>query len=173
MKIIFETSDYSELLVKKALLDQVGFLVHLDNFEAGSVMPHLGFALGYRLWVPDFEADDACVLLSEAPGGAVSPLADEDKVFCCPECGSDEVVRYRSMLWLPVLYILNILYPAPGGNLRSCIKCGHKYKAKDPALTKPLIALIAFVIMLTLLGWAAYYIAPEGENESNRYFYRK
>ena len=117
-------------------------------------MPYLGFALGYRLWVPDQEFDEARTTLQEKVARAGDPLEDNDKIHCCPDCGSDQVVRYRSILWLPLLWLLDILYPAPGGNLRTCMHCGRNYKAKGPALTGPmqfLILLILFYIIMALV----------------------
>ena len=153
MKIIVETSDYSEALVKKALLDQAGFFVHMDNFEVGSAMPHLGYAVGYRLVVADSDFDDALSVLRDAEFEHGEPLAPPDRINECPKCGSEDVVQYRSKLWLFVHWFIGVLLPAPGGNLRTCMKCGHMYKTKGPALTVPLKALIALVLVFMLSIW--------------------
>lgn len=56
MKIIYETSDYPDVLIKKGMLEHAGFLVHVDNLNsAGGAMPELGFTVGYRIMVPDDE----------------------------------------------------------------------------------------------------------------------
>ncbi|WP_262689932.1 putative signal transducing protein [Kordiimonas aestuarii] len=156
MKILCESSDYTDILIKKSLLEQAGFLVHMDNFEAGSVMPHLALSLGFRLWVPGEEYEEALAVLREAEVPAVAGDTDAiDPVDMCPSCGSQNVTRYRSPLWLPVLVILEILMPAPGGNRRKCRDCGHKYKTSGPELTGPLAFLIIAIAVLSLFSWFA------------------
>ena len=54
MQIIYETSDYPDVLIKRGMLEQAGFLVHVDNLHSGGgAMPELGFTVGYRIMVPD------------------------------------------------------------------------------------------------------------------------
>ncbi len=159
MKILYESSDYTDMLIKKSLLEQEGFLIHMDNFEAGSAMPHLALSLGFRLWVPDDQFDEALALL-QAPVTLVDAAEGEsggaeDIIEKCPSCGSEDVTRYRTPLWLPLLVILEIFIPAPGGNRRKCRSCGHKYKTSGPELTGPLAFLIVAVIVLSLLFWFA------------------
>ncbi|WP_417460503.1 putative signal transducing protein [Kordiimonas sp.] len=151
MRILFESSDYTDVLVKKALLDQEGFLVHMDNFEAGSIMPHLALSQGYRLWVPDDEFQEALALLSpQATSGA--SVAPEDCIDTCPTCSSDRVVRYRAPIWLPVFVLLDFLIPSPHGNRRKCLGCGHIYKTSAPELTRPLVILFFMVGVIVLFA---------------------
>ena len=77
MKIIYETSDYPDVLIKKGMLEQAGFLVHVDNLNsAGGAMPELGFTVGYRIMVPDDEVSAAERFLNSSPvdAGPVSAL---------------------------------------------------------------------------------------------------
>ncbi len=151
VRILFESSDYTDVLVKKALLDQEGFLVHLDNFEAGSIMPHLALSQGYRIWVADDEFEQALALLSDKPVVVTQPVA-EDQIDSCPKCDSENVARYRSPLWLPVFILLDFLIPGPQGNRRKCLSCGHIYKTSDPELTKPLVILFIMIAAVALFS---------------------
>jgi len=149
MQIIFETSDYTEALIKKGMLEQAGFSVHMDNENAGSAMPYLSMALGNRLWVPDGEAAQAKQLVSD------QTLPDDlpqqgDAIDECPECGSGQVVRYRSILWLPVFAVLNVFMAPVGGRHRTCLDCGCKYKARHAQIGWPMRALMLVAIAYVL-----------------------
>lgn len=153
MKILLESSDYTDVLIKKALLEQEGFLVHMDNFEAGSVMPHLALSLGFRLWVPDEQHEEALAVLREAEVTAVAGNTDAvDAIDTCPACGSEDAVRYHSALWLLPLAMLQLFMPAPRGNRRKCLECGAKYKTSDPDIPGSLAFLFAFIAALAVFA---------------------
>ncbi len=150
MQIIFETADYTEALIKKGLLEQAGFSVHMDNENAGSAMPYLSIALGHRLWVPDGEAFQAKTLVSD------QTLPDDlpqqgDAIDECPDCGGWRVVRYRSMLWLPFFFVIDILMAPVGGRYRTCLDCGCKYKTIHSNIGWPMRVLMSVAIAYLLL----------------------
>ncbi|MCJ9429710.1 putative signal transducing protein [Kordiimonas marina] len=66
MTPFWESSDFTEALVVKGLLEHAGFAVHMDNFNMASVLPHVTFAGGYRLWVPDEDVQAAERVIAEA-----------------------------------------------------------------------------------------------------------
>lgn len=68
MKTIYQTNDYPDVLIKKGMLEQAGFLVYVDNLNsAGGAMPELGFTVGYKVMVPDSDVEEAVAFLSETP----------------------------------------------------------------------------------------------------------
>lgn len=142
MQIIYETADYTEALIKKGMLEQAGFHVHMDNENAGSTMPYLGLAVGQRLWVPDSEAPQAKALVSDQTLDADLP-SNGDAIDECPNCGGWQVVRYRSLLWLPLFLVMDVLMAPVGGRHRQCLDCGCKYKNKQ-AKSGWLLRLLAF-----------------------------
>jgi len=155
MKIIFETGDFGEALVKKAHLEQEGFFVYLDNYNWGNAEPYLGMALGYRLWGVSSE-------LMEARDCLNSPhifASDEyDAIGVCRACGGENIVRYRVIWWLFLNWMMGIYLASPGGNRRKCMDCGHKFKAEGPAITGPFKALIAFGVLYVAVVLGAGYV---------------
>ncbi|WP_286828648.1 MULTISPECIES: putative signal transducing protein [Kordiimonas] len=164
MKTLYETVDYSEALVIKALLEQAGFLVYLDGMHTLAACPHWTVGLGLRLYVAQADFDPATHLLLEVRRENVFGLATEDSVDACPKCGWEDIVRYTSLLVLPILVALGLLLPVPNGNKRACNTCGHKYKTKGPAIAGPLKLVLFFwiVFFLTYFAYEVYYIWPEG-----------
>ncbi len=76
MQIIYETSDYPDVLIKKGILEQAGFIVHVDNLHSGGgAMPELGFTVGYRIMVPDDDVHAAKRFISASEGPPVSKSA--------------------------------------------------------------------------------------------------
>lgn len=152
MKSIYETSDYTDALIKKGMLEQAGFLVYVDNLNSGGVMPHMGIALGYIIQVPDSDAEEAAQFLAVPYTSAKAPSSEEN-IDTCPQCGSTNIVRYRSILWLPLLWVLGILFPAAGGRHRRCADCGHSYKLPGSDLGTPFKLLIIFTLFWLLLAY--------------------
>jgi hypothetical protein len=153
MKIAFETSDFGEALVCRAKLEQAGYLVHMDNYNWGCAEPYLGMALGYRLWVPEGDKEEAVNILQEV----TLQLPQYQPNDICPTCDSDNIVRFRSLIWLPVFWLLGVLVPAPSGNKRHCGNCGRTYKNKGPALTGPQKFLIFYILVWTTLTYGIIY----------------
>ncbi|MFC4347617.1 DUF2007 domain-containing protein, partial [Kordiimonas lipolytica] len=134
MKILYETADYSEALVIKALLEQAGFPAFIDNFNTLTAMPHLMAGLGLRVMVPDEEFAEAQQLLADVRAENAPAKATEDSIDACPKCGSEDVARYTTIWLLPFLWAMSLLYPVPPGNRRACRQCGHRYKTKAAVL---------------------------------------
>ncbi len=149
MQIIFETADYTEALIKKGMLEQAGFSVHMDNENAGSTMPYLTLGVGSRLWVPDAEAAEAKTLVSDQTLSDDLPQQGET-IDECPDCGGWQVVRTRSILWLPFFFIVDILMAPVGGPHRTCLDCGCRYKARHSHIGWPMRALILVAITYVL-----------------------
>jgi transcription elongation factor Elf1 len=158
VKLVFRTGDYSDFLVRSSILEAAGLHVHSDNAQSYSAMPELGLTDGYRLWVLDDDFDEAYEILKGEPFKPELPEIEEDKIHSCTACGSSSVVRYRSIVWLPVMWALGLLLAAPGGNMRKCQDCGHSYKTKGPALTRPLKIYFAYQLLLIALIFGAGYI---------------
>jgi len=153
MQIIYETSDYTDALIKKGMLEQAGFHVHMDNENAVGVMPYLGIALGQRLWVPDSEASGAKELVSDQPRPQDFPV-NGDAIDTCPECGGWQVIRHRSLMWLPFFLVVDVLMAPFGGRHRKCLDCGYKYKTNASDLSWPLKILMGIAILyLLVLAW--------------------
>lgn len=153
MQIIYETADYADALIKKGMLEQAGFMVHMDNENAVAVMPYLGASLGQRLWVPDSEAVDAKALVSDHKSSE-DLLPSGDAIDTCPECGGWQVIRHRSFLWLPFFLIVDVLMAPFGGRHRKCLDCGHKYKTDADDLNLPLKILMGIAVFyMILLFW--------------------
>lgn len=162
MKTLYETADYSEALVVKGLIEQAGFLVYLSNFNAATAMPHLTPGLGLKVMVAEEDYDAALKVLQTARAANQPTKADVDSIDECPNCGSEHVVRFRSIIWLPVLWVMGLLYPVPGGNMRRCCECCTNYKAKGPAVTRPFkIAISVFLLYLMLVLFAGYIWQPD------------
>jgi len=107
--------------------------------------------VGYRLWVPAVEEDQAKDVLLECS----SPLEGYEAIEECPTCRSDTVLRYRSLWWLIVFGVIGPLLGVPFGNLRLCQQCGTRYKEKGPALTKPQkIYIFYWVFWMSALSYA-------------------
>ena len=153
MQIIYETADYTDALIKKGMLEQAGFHVHMDNENAVGVMPYLGIAQGQRLWVPDIEAREAKALVSDPIPTEDIPTGG-DAIDACPECGGWQVIRHRSFLWLPFFLIVDVLMAPFGGRHRKCLECGQKYKTDADDLNMPLKILMAIAVLyLIVLAW--------------------
>ncbi len=151
MKVVFETSDYSEALIKRGLLEQSGFLVHMDNAGLGSIMPHMSLALGHRLWVPSSDFEDAASLLNDTTLADDVPATDEP-IDVCPTCGGWQVTRHRSMLWLPLFFVVDVMMAPIGGRKRVCENCGERFNGATKDLTSPMkivfvMAALYFVAM--------------------------
>ncbi len=157
MQIVFETSDYPEALIKKGLLEQAGFLVHMDNAGVSSIMPHLGLALGNRLWVPDEDVGAAMRLISDKTLSQDLP-EQGDAIDTCPNCGGWQVTRHRSMIWLPVFLIADLLMAPIGGRKRKCDTCGHAFDVNRPDITVPMKILFVLLagFFLFQLGLAVF-----------------
>lgn len=154
MKIVYRTSDYPDVLIKKGLLEEAGYLVHVDNLNAAASMPELGFTVGYSIFVPDEQVSSANAFLRDLEGEAkieVSTEADPEtnNIDTCPKCGHWNVVRHRSILWLPLLWILGLVMPSYGGRHRKCLECGYAYRIEgsdlNPLLKVLLVVVVVFV----------------------------
>ena len=157
MKIIFETSDFGEALVKRARLEQEGFFVYMDNYYWGSAEPYMGMALGYKLWGVPVELEEARACLKDPQNGSVFLLDEYDPINICLACASENVLRFRSAWWLIAHWMMGVMIASPGGNRRKCMDCDHKYKAKGPALTGPFKILIGFWLLFVALAYGAGY----------------
>lgn len=170
MKIVYRTSDYPDVLIKTGLLEEAGFFVHVDNLNAVGSMPELGFTVGYSIMVPDEQVEPARLYVREMEDevSSIVPENDEgpnvpeqtDNIDTCPNCGHWEVVRHRSILWLPVFWLLGVMIPSYGGRHRKCLKCGHAYRLEGSDLNPLIKALVLFVIVT----WLLVAFAPEGGN---------
>lgn len=154
MKVAYESADYSDALIKKGLLEQAGFFVHMDNAGLGSVMPNMSLVLGHRLWVADTDLEQALRLLGD------ETLADEiastdEPIDTCPECGSWKVTRHRSLIWLPFFFIIDLLMAPVGGRKRRCDNCGAVFEGETPELTLPMKLLfglaVAYLVILAVI----------------------
>lgn len=150
MKVVFETSDYSEALIKRGLLEQSGFLVHMDNAGLGSIMPHMSLALGHRIWVPDSDFDDAVSILNDVTLSDDIPATDEP-IDTCPNCGGWKVTRHRSMLWLLLFLVVDVMMAPIGGRKRVCENCGQQFNGETPELTTPIKAVFLGAVLYLLL----------------------
>ena len=66
MKVVYETADYPEVLIKKGILEDSGIPVYVDNLHsAGGAMPELGFTLGYKVMVPDAAEAEALAIVHD------------------------------------------------------------------------------------------------------------
>lgn len=66
MKVVYETADYPEVLIKKGILEDSGIPVYVDNLHsAGGAMPELGFTLGYKVMVPDAVEAEALAIVHD------------------------------------------------------------------------------------------------------------
>lgn len=66
MKVVYETADYPEALIKKGILEDSGIPVYVDNLHsAGGAMPELGFTVGYRIMVPDVAEAEAIAIVND------------------------------------------------------------------------------------------------------------
>ncbi|NVJ97207.1 MAG: hypothetical protein HWE25_03585 [Alphaproteobacteria bacterium] len=164
MKLLYETADYSEALVLKALIEQAGYFVHLDGFNATTAMPHLTAGIGLRLWVHEGEHAEVSALIADTRSENLQDKATDESLDECPSCGSENVVRYSSMWLLPILWVMNLLYPVPPGNRRACRDCGCRFKSKGPTFAGPLrvFLLLWLVLFLTVFAFEAYYFWQEG-----------
>lgn len=69
MKIVYETADYPEVLIKKGIIEDSGIPVYVDNLHsAGGAMPELGFTLGYKIMVPDAAEAEALAIVNDIEG---------------------------------------------------------------------------------------------------------
>ena len=66
MKVVYETADYPEVLIKKGILEDSGIPVYVDNLHsAGGAMPQLGFTVGYKVLVPDAAEAEALTIVND------------------------------------------------------------------------------------------------------------
>ncbi len=150
MRIVFESADYVETLIKKGLLEQAGFFVHMDNMGFGSIEPHMSLVLGQRLWVVEADFEEARQLLGDTTLPEDVPASDEP-IDTCPACGSWQVVRHRSMIWFPLFFIVDIMMAPLGGRKRRCQACGERFEGTTPELTLPIKILFTVAVFYLLL----------------------
>jgi len=131
MTPFWESSDFTEALVVKGLLEQAGFAVHMDNFNMSAALPNIGFMTGYRLWVADEDASAAEALIKQAQADAEQKQDEEEDepTLACPRCGSGDTFRYGA-----IPFFLLFLYGAPGlipkGNFCRCRSCGKRFRSR-------------------------------------------
>lgn len=110
MKVVYETADYPEVLIKKGILEDSGIPVYVDNLHsAGGAMPELGFTLGYKVMVPDTAYWEAMAIVNDVE---TEPTLEDHAVV--PETGPVTTSFPRSMLRilaaaLVVYFALNTL----------------------------------------------------------------
>ena len=160
MKLLFRTSDYSDFLIRRSVLESAGLHVHADNFESYSAMPELGMSDGYRLWVLDDDYDQGLRLLDESAGESDLPgefiETDIDRIDSCPKCGSSDVIRYRKFSFELILWFIGMLVPGSGGGVRACRACEYKYEAEGAVLVRSYRVMVLLVMLLVAgLVWLA------------------
>jgi hypothetical protein len=137
--------------VVKSAVEQAGFLVHLQDFHTATAMPYLTPGFGLKLMVADEDYHAAREMLESIRAEHKEATADAASIDECPTCGSGDVVRFRSVFWFPLLWVMGRLVAAPGGNMRHCRNCHTAYKTEGPAITRPMKTAIAVFILLVLL----------------------
>ena len=101
MKVIFQTSDYTDFLVRRSVLEQAGVPAHADGAESLVAMPELGFSEGYRIWVLDDDFDQAHSLLES---NATEP--SQDNVLQILSLGSIKFSKPMRWLFVAVFVVV-------------------------------------------------------------------
>lgn len=105
MKVIYETSDYPDVLIKKGMLEQAGFLVYVDNLNSAAAMPELGFTVGYRILVPEDDAEVAIQLIRDQLPNLVDD--EEEEVTALDQPGTGTVFKLnRSAVAFVLIFFL-------------------------------------------------------------------
>ena len=119
--------DLPEALAAKAFLDSHGLMPFLpdEHFVTASWM-HL-FALGgFRLQVVESEAAQAIELLSGA-----DRVMEGAGVAACPECGSGNVFRAKSLIAGLAIIVASAVPFLIGTRRRYCRNCGARWRVES------------------------------------------
>lgn len=108
MKIVYRTSDYTDALIKKGIIEQAGYLVQMGNQNFGSTEVALGMVDGFTLNVVDDEVEEVTKLLDElaeetAGDHAFEELEGENDQ---PLPGRGYLPKKGTLLWLAAIILL-------------------------------------------------------------------
>ncbi|MBO6505282.1 MAG: DUF2007 domain-containing protein [Kordiimonadaceae bacterium] len=123
MKIVYETADYPEVLIKKGILEDSGIPVYVDNLHsAGGAMPELGFTLGYKIMVPDAAEAEALAIVNDIESELTSE-EDKDAGKQVPTVASFpwSLVRVFAAI-LVIIFALNIVGSALAASTTVCMQ---------------------------------------------------